>query len=152
MANMALRFQEAGANSLVLFNRFYQPDIDLDLLEVDPKVSLSHSGTSRIAMRWIAILKGRINLDFAATGGIHSGLDIIKMLLVGANVTQTASALLKNGIGYLKTLENEMVDWLTEKEYDSVEQMIGSMSQLKTPEPGAFERAQYMKAITNYKY
>jgi dihydroorotate dehydrogenase (fumarate) len=152
MANMALRFKEAGADALVMFNRFYQPDINLDELEVEPKVALSHSGSSRLAMRWIAILKGRINIDFAATSGIHTGKDVIKALLVGANVTMMASALLKNGIGYLKVIEKEMVDWLVEKEYESVEQMIGSMSQMKTPNPGAFERAQYMKALTSYKF
>ena len=152
MANMALRLQEAGANALVLFNRFYQPDIDLDNLEVDPKLSLSHSGTSRVAMRWIALLKGRVNTDFAATSGINSGQDVAKMLLVGANVTMLASALLKNGIDYLKVIEKQLVDWMTEKEYTSVEQMIGSMSQFKTPNPGAFERAQYMKALTSYKF
>ncbi|MFC2131061.1 dihydroorotate dehydrogenase-like protein [Bacteroidota bacterium] len=152
MANMALRFKEAGANALVLFNRFYQPDIDLETLEVDPKVSLSHSGISRLAMTWIAILKGRIDVDFAATSGIHTGLDAIKMFMVGANVTMIASALLKNGIEHIRTIEKEMVEWMTEKEYESVEQMTGSMSQSKTPDPGAFERAQYMKALTNYKY
>lgn len=152
MANMALRLKEAGADALVMFNRFYQPDINLDTLEVEPKVALSHSGSSRLAMRWIAILKGRINIDFAATSGIHTGKDVIKALLVGANVTMMASALLKNGIEYLKVIEKEMVDWLVEKEYKSVEQMIGSMSQIKTPNPGAFERAQYMKALTNYKF
>ncbi len=152
MANMAKRFKEAGADSLVMFNRFYQPDINLDELEVEPKVALSHSGSSRLAMRWIAILKGRVNLDFAATSGIHTGKDVIKSLLVGANAVMLASALLKNGIDYLKIIETEMVDWLTEKEYKSIEQMIGSMSQMKTPNPGAFERAQYMKALTSYKF
>lgn len=152
MANVALRIQEAGANALVLFNRFYQPDIDLENLEVDPKVSLSHSGTSTVAMRWIAMLKGRVNADFAATSGIHTGQDVAKMLLVGANVTMLASALLKNGIDYLKVIENQLVDWMIQKEYTSVEQMIGSMCQLRTPDPSAFERAQYMKAIINYKF
>ncbi|MFH1049475.1 MAG: dihydroorotate dehydrogenase-like protein [bacterium] len=152
MANMALRFKEAGADALVMFNRFYQPDINLDELEVEPKVALSHSGSSRLAMRWIAILKGRVNLDFAATSGIHTGKDVIKSLLVGANAVMLASALLKNGIDYLKVIEKEMVDWLTKNEYKSVEQMIGSMSQMKTPNPGDFERAQYMKALKNYVF
>jgi len=152
MANMALRFQEAGADSLVMFNRFYQPDINLEAMEVEPKVALSHTGISRLSMRWIAILKGRVNLDFAATGGIHKGTDVIKMLLVGANAVMITSAILKNGIEYLKTIEKEMVDWLTSNEYKSVQQMIGSMSQMKTPNPGAFERAQYMKALINYVY
>jgi dihydroorotate dehydrogenase (fumarate) len=152
MANMALRIQEAGANSLVLFNRFYQPDINLEELTVDPKISLSHSGTSRIVMRWIAILKGKLDLDFAATTGIHTGEDVIKMMMVGANAVMMASALLKNGIDYLKVVEKEIIDWMIKNDYESITQMIGSMSQMKIPDPGNYERAQYMKALTGYKF
>ena len=150
MANMAKKLDDARANALVLFNRFYQPDIDLETLEVFPNLLLSSPAAMRLPMRWIAILKGKIHADLASTGGVHNGLDAIKMLLVGANVTMFCSALLKNGIEYLKTIENEMVNWLTEKEYLSVEQMIGSMSQKKVTDPSAFERAQYMKALTKY--
>lgn len=150
MANMAKRLDNAGANALVLFNRFYQPDIDLESLEVYPNLLLSSPAAMRLPMRWIAILKGKIHADLAATGGIHNGLDAIKMLMVGANVTMFCSVLLKNGIEYLKTIESDMVNWLTEKEYESVNQMIGSMSQKKVSNPSAFERAQYMKALTKY--
>ena len=150
MANMAKRLDETGANALVLFNRFYQPDIDLETLEVFPNLLLSSPAAMRLPMRWIAILKGKLHADLAATGGIHTGEDAIKMLLVGANVTMFCSALLRNGIGYLKTIETDMINWLTEKEYESVAQMIGSMSQKKVTDPSAFERAQYMKALTKY--
>lgn len=150
MANMAKKLDDTGANALVLFNRFYQPDIDLENLEVYPNLLLSSPAAMRLPMRWIAILKGNIKADLAATGGIHTGEDALKMLLVGANVTMFTSALLKNGIGYLKTIESEIVNWLTEKEYESVSQMIGSMSQKKVTDPSAFERAQYMKALTKY--
>ncbi len=152
MANVALKTKEAGADALVLFNRFMQPDIDLEALEISPEASLSHAGLNRVTMRWIALLKGRINADFAATGGNHTGEDAAKMLLVGANVVMMASALLKNGVGHFKTVENELVKWMEKKEYESVEQLQGSMSQEKTPDPSSFERAQYMKALSNYKF
>jgi dihydroorotate dehydrogenase (fumarate) len=150
MANMAKKLDDAGANALVLFNRFYQPDIDLENLEVFPNLLLSSPAAMRLPMRWIAILTGKIRADLAGTGGIHTGEDAIKILMVGANVTMFCSALLRNGIGHLKTIESEMVNWLKVKEYESVEQMIGSMSQKKVKDPSAFERAQYMKAIKNY--
>lgn len=150
MANMAKKLDEAGANALVLFNRFYQPDIDLENLEVFPNLLLSSPAAMRLPMRWVAILKGNIHADLAATGGIHTGEDAVKMLLVGANVTMFCSALLKNGISHLKTIKSDIVNWLTVKEYESVSQMIGSMSQKKVSDPSAFERAQYMKALTKY--
>jgi dihydroorotate dehydrogenase (fumarate) len=151
MANMAQRLDGEGADALVLFNRFYQPDIDLENLEVKPHIVLSHSVSSRLPMRWIAILKGRIKADLAATSGIHTGLDVIKMLMVGANVTMLCSVLLKNGIEHLNVIRKEITDWMEAKEYESVKQMTGSMSQLKNANPTAFERAQYMKALTTYK-
>lgn len=151
MANMAHQLDIAGADALVLFNRFYQPDIDLENLEVKPNILLSHASSARLPLRWIAIMKGRIKADLAATSGIHSGTDAIKMLMAGANVTMLCSVLLKNGIEYLKVIEKQMLDWFTAKEYDSVQQMIGSMSQLKNADPSSFERAQYMKAISKYK-
>lgn len=150
MANMAKKLDDTGANALVLFNRFYQPDIDLENLEVFPNLLLSSPAAMRLPMRWIAILKGKINADLAATGGIHTGEDAIKMLLVGANVTMFCSSLLRNGIEHLKKIESDMISWLSEKEYESVSQMIGSMSQKKVTDPSAFERAQYMKALTKY--
>lgn len=150
-ANVIKMLDDAGANSFVLFNRFYQPDIDLNELEVKPNVLLSHSSAMRLPMRWIAMLKGRINADLAATSGVHTGEDVIKMMMVGANVTMLCSSLLKHGISHIKTVENQMKKWMTDHDYDSVEIMQGSMSQLKVPDPGTYERAQYMKALTKYK-
>jgi dihydroorotate dehydrogenase (fumarate) len=151
MANMAKKLDDAGANALVLFNRFYQPDIDLDNLDVIPNVLLSHSSAMRLPMRWIAILKGKLKADLAATSGINSGEDVIKMMMVGANVAMVCSSLLKNGISHIKTMENQMKQWMIEKEYESIKQMQGSMSQHKVSDPSAFERVQYMKAINKYK-
>ncbi|MBR9998867.1 MAG: dihydroorotate dehydrogenase-like protein [Cyclobacteriaceae bacterium] len=151
MANMAHRLDDAGANALVLFNRFYQPDIDLEEFEVKPNVILSTSHAMRLPMRWIAILKDKIAGDLAATSGIHTGVDVVKMLLVGSNVTMVCSALLKHGIFHIQNMENHLVEWMEQNEYQSVTEMIGAMSQQKTTEPSAFERAQYMKALTYYK-
>ena len=150
MANMAKRFHEAGATGLVLFNRFYQPDIDLETLEVRPNVLLSSPQSLRLPLRWIAILYKRVAIDFAATSGVHSGDDAAKLLLVGANVTMMASALLKNGIGHMATVEGQLRAWMEKHEYESVMQMRGAMSQVHSESPASFERAQYIKAITNY--
>ncbi|MBZ0308138.1 MAG: dihydroorotate dehydrogenase-like protein [Anaerolineae bacterium] len=152
MANMAQQLDENGADALVLFNRFYQPDIDLEALEVRPSVLLSTPQAMRLPLRWVAIFYGRIHADLAATSGIHTGQDVIKMLMAGANVTMMASALLRYGIDYLKNVEQEMREWMEEQEYESVQQMRGSLSQKKSANPGAFERAQYMRAISNYQY
>ena len=151
LANMAKRLDEAGANGLVLFNRFYQPDISLDDLEVQPSVLLSTPQALRLPLRWIAILHGRVHADLAATSGVHNARDVLKMLMVGANVTEMCSALLARGIDHLGVVEREMREWMEEHWYDSVEQLQGSMSQMKCPDPSAFERAQYMRALTNYK-
>lgn len=147
---MAKKFDEAGADSLVLFNRFYQPDINLDELEVEPHIILSNPTDLRLPMRWIAILKGRIFADLAATSGIHYGEDVIKMLLVGSNVTMLCSTLLRYGVDYVKDIQDEVVEWMTEHEYESVMQLQGSMSQLNVADPSSYERAQYMKALNNY--
>ncbi|MCX7879368.1 MAG: dihydroorotate dehydrogenase-like protein [Ignavibacteria bacterium] len=151
-ANMAKRIVEAGANALVLFNRFYQPDVDLENLEVKPSITLSTSHANRLPMRWIAILKHKLNCDFAATSGIHTSDDVVKMLLVGANVTMLCSALLKNGVFYLLQLERELIEWMVEHEYSSVQEMIGVMSREKASNPNVYERAQYVRAITSYKF
>jgi dihydroorotate dehydrogenase (fumarate) len=151
MANMAKRFDDAGAAALVLFNRFYQPDIDLETLEVRPHLLLSTPQAQRLPLRWIAILFGHLRADLAATGGIHTGLDAAKMLLAGATVTMMASALLTNGSHYLHTVENELLAWMKEHEYESVAQVRGALSQQYTQDPAAYERAQYMKALTYYK-
>jgi dihydroorotate dehydrogenase (fumarate) len=148
--NMAKRFCDAGANGLVMFNRFYQPDIDLENLEVSPNVLLSTPQAMRLPMRWIAVLHGRINCSLAATSGIHTGEDVIKMLMVGADCTMVCSALLKNGIGHIGSMLREMKSWMEANEYASVAQMKGSLSQKSCPDPTAFERANYMKAVKSY--
>lgn len=150
LANMAKRFDEAGADSLVLFNRFYQPDIDINALEVRPNILLSSPQAMRLPMRWIAILYGRIRPDLAATGGISHGQDCIKMLMAGAKVTHVCSVLMRHGIEHLRVLEREMIHWMEENEYESVKQMQGSMSQINCPNESAFERVQYMKGIQSY--
>ncbi len=151
MANMASQFDKVGVDALVLFNRFYQPDINLEDYEVVPNILLSQSQAMRLPMRWIAILKDKISCDLAATSGIHTGTDVIKMLLVGANVTMICSSLLKHGISHVKNILDHMQNWMLEREYNSVSQLQGSMSQKKTSDPSSYERAQYMKAITKYQ-
>jgi len=146
-ANMARRLDEAGADGLVLFNRFYQPDIDLEELEVRPNVLLSTPQALRLPLTWIGILFGRVRASLAATSGVHNAEDVVKLLMVGANVTMLCSALLRHGINHLRHLEHELRNWMEEHEYESVAQMQGSMSQLRCPDPGAFERAQYMRAV-----
>lgn len=151
MANMAKRLDDAGANALVLFNRFYQPDIDLETLDVVPNVILSTPQAMRLPLTWVGILYKQIKADMAATSGIHSGEDAIKMLLAGATVTMMTSALLKNGIDHLRLVEQELREWMEKHEYESVSQMRGSVSQLHAADPAAFERVQYMRALTTYR-
>jgi dihydroorotate dehydrogenase (fumarate) len=151
LANIARRLDEAGADGLVLFNRFYQPDIDLDELEVVPRVLLSTPQAMRLPMRWIAILYKRVAANLAATSGIHKAEDVIKMLMAGANVTMLCSVLLKHGIDQIRVIESGLTSWMEEHEYRSVIQMQGSMSQINCPDPSAFERAQYMKALQSFK-
>ena len=139
-ANMAKRLDDAGADGLVLFNRFYQPDIDLDELEIRPNVLLSTPQALRLPLTWIGILFGRIQASLAATSGVHDPQDVIKLLMVGADVTMLCSSLLRNGIDHLRQIENGIVEWMEQHEYESVDQMQGSMSQLRCPDPGAFER------------
>jgi dihydroorotate dehydrogenase (fumarate) len=150
MANMAARLAAAGASGLVLFNRFVQPDILLDELEVAPRLVLSNSDESRLALRWIAILRGRVNASLAATGGAHTAEDVLKLLLAGADCVMLASSLLRRGPNHVAALVNGVEKWLTEREYVSVEQMKGSLSQQACPDPAAFERNNYMKALTSY--
>lgn len=151
MANMAKRLVDAGANGLVLFNRFYQPDIDLEQLEVVPNILLSTPMAMRLPLRWIAILYGRLNVSFAATSGIHRATDVIKMIMAGADVTMLCSVLMRYGIEQISVIEKEMIGWMEEHEYESVAQMKGSMSQKSCPDPSAFERAQYMRALATTK-
>jgi dihydroorotate dehydrogenase (fumarate) len=151
MANMAHRLDQAGAAGLVLFNRFYQPDIDLETLEVKPGVTLSTSQDMRLPMRWVAILYGRVKASLAATSGIETTEDVLKMLMAGADVAQMASSLLKNGPQRIKEILTQMDQWMLEHEYISVAQMKGSMSQKSVADPAAYERAQYMKALQAFK-
>jgi dihydroorotate dehydrogenase (fumarate) len=151
MAHVASCLDGAGANALVLFNRFYQPDIDLEELEVRPNVILSTPHAMRLPLRWIAILYGRVKADLAATSGIHTARDVLKMVMAGASVTMMCSAILQNGIGHIRKLESEIRAWMEEHEYESIGQMRGSMSQLKCPDETAFERAQYMRTLKTYR-
>jgi dihydroorotate dehydrogenase (fumarate) len=150
-ANMALRMAKAGADGLVLFNRFYQPDLDLEELRVVPNLALSSSHELRLPMRWIAILHGKVPLDLALTSGVHTHLDVLKGLMAGAKVTMMASELLRKGIYRIDEIVNSMKAWMEEHEYESVTQMQGSMSQLNVAEPDAFERANYMKVLQSWR-
>ena len=150
VANMCGRLDAAGANGLVLFNRFYQPDYDLEALEVVPNLILSNSHELLLRLHWIAVLYGSIKADMALTGGVHSATDVIKAMMAGAKVAMMTSALLKRGISYLDTIATELLIWLGEHEYDSIRQMQGSMSRNAVPQPKAFERANYMKVLGSY--
>jgi len=150
-ANMAKRLDDHGANGLVLFNRFYQPEINLETLEVEHSVLLSTPQARRLPMRWVAILYGRIAADLAATSGIHNAQDVLRMLMVGSKVTMLCSVLYKMGLDYVKVIEREMVKWMEEHEYESVQQLQGSLSQKNCPDPSAFERAQYMRILTSWR-
>lgn len=152
LAHLAQRMDAAGADGLVLFNRFYQPDIDLEALELKPNVLLSTPQAMRLPLTWIGILHGRIKASLAATSGIHGPEDVIKLLMVGADVTMLCSALLRNGTNHLRAVEAGLRNWMEAHEYESVEQMKGSMSQLRCPDPSAFERAQYMRAIKSMQH
>jgi dihydroorotate dehydrogenase (fumarate) len=149
-ANMAKRLDAAGANGLVLFNRFYQPDIDLDSLEVKPNILLSTPMAMRVPLRWVALLYGRIQANLAATSGIHRAGDVLKMLMAGADVTMLCSALIRHGIPQIGVIERDLIAWMQENEYESVTQLKGSLSQKNCPDPAAFERAQYMKALCQF--
>jgi dihydroorotate dehydrogenase (fumarate) len=150
MANMAAKLTKAGASGLVLFNRFLQPDIDLEELEVSPRLVLSTSDELRLALRWIAILRGRVDVSLAATGGAHTPQDVLKLLLAGADCVMLASSLLAKGPGHVGALVRGVQGWMTEHEYTSVAQLKGSLSQESCPDPAAFERANYMKALQSY--
>lgn len=150
LPHFAKRLAEAGADGLVLFNRFYQPDFDLENLEVMPNLVLSNSDELRLPLRWIAILYGKVKADLALTSGVHSGEDAIKAIMAGANVAMTTSALLKGGIHALQEILAGMESWMTEHEYESVTQMRGSMSQGAVADPAAFERANYMKVLNSF--
>ncbi|MGK9477968.1 dihydroorotate dehydrogenase-like protein [Melioribacter sp. OK-6-Me] len=151
MANMAKQLDEAGADALVLFNRFYQPDFDLEKLEVVPNLVLSTNWEMRLPLRWIAILYGQIKASLAATSGIHSHEDAIKVIMAGADVAMVCSELLTNGIGRITEILKGIENWMEENEYESITMMKGSMSQKSVAEPALFERANYMKMLQSYK-
>lgn len=150
MASMAQRLDKAGAKGLVLFNRFYQPDFDLEKLEVTPNLNLSTSNDLRLRLTWVGILWGKVKADMAITGGVHTGPDVVKCMMAGAKVAMMTSALLKHGIPHLATVLKELTGWMEEKEYASIQQMQGSMSQKKVAQPAAFVRANYMKVLRSY--
>ncbi len=150
LPHLANQLVEAGANGLVLFNRFIQPDLDIETLEVTPNVVLSNSNELRLPLRWIAILYGRVAADMALTSGVHTAQDVLKSLMAGASVTMLASELLANGTQRVSAILDEMQNWMEKYEYVSVQQMQGSMSQKAVAEPAAFERANYMKALSSY--
>ncbi len=150
-ANMAKRLVDAGASGLVLFNRFYQPDFDLENLEVVPNLVLSGPYALRLPLRWTAILYGRLKTDLAVTSGVHRHEDVLKTMMAGANVAQMASELLRSGLGRIREILTGMNDWMEEHEYVSVSQMRGSMSQKHVAEPAVFERANYMKVLQSFR-
>jgi dihydroorotate dehydrogenase (fumarate) len=148
--HFAKRLEAAGANGLTIFNRFYQPDIDLETLEVLPKLELSTPSEALLRIRWTALLYGRTNLSLAVTGGFHQTPDILKALLAGADVVQLCSVLLKEGVGRLTEILAELETWLDAHEYDSIEQLKGSVSQQNAIDPSAYERANYVRVLDNY--
>jgi len=149
-ANMARRLEEAGADALVLFNRFYQPDLDLDRLEVVSSLTLSQPYELLLRLHWVAVLYGRVEADLAVTGGVHEARDVLKAMMAGANVAMMASALLKRGIPHLATVRRELAAWMEEHEYESIRQMRGSLSQRSAANPEAYERANYVKVLSSY--
>jgi dihydroorotate dehydrogenase (fumarate) len=151
VAAMAKRLAAAGANGLTLFNRFYQPEIDIELLEMRPNLLLSTPHDLRLPMRWIALLHGRHPLDLAASSGVHRGSDVVRLLMAGACVTQVVGALLRHGPGRLRSLEEELRIWLAHHDTSSVAEMIGCMSQLRCPTPQEYERVQYMRMLQTFQ-
>ena len=149
--HMAKLLDRVGVDALVLFNRFYQPDIDIDTLDVSPVVRLSNPHALLLRIRWLAAIFGHVQCSMAATGGVHSGRDAIKALMAGASAVQLTSALLAKGMDQLAAIRSEVDHWMTENEYASVEQMVGSMSLLRCPDPAAFERANYMKVLQSWQ-
>jgi len=151
LPNFAKRLVDAGADGLVLFNRFYQPDFDLDELEIVHSLDLSTSSDLRLPLRWISILHGKVDADFALTSGVHTYMDVLKAMMAGAKVAMTASNLLHNGEQAIGPILSELEAWMREREYESIQQMQGSMSQKSVKEPAAFERANYMKVLNSFR-
>lgn len=150
LPNLAASLAGAGASGLVLFNRFIQPDLDIEKLEVDPTLKLSTSAELLLPLRWMALLYGRVEVDLALTSGVHNGVDLIKAIMAGANVAMVASEFVANGVERASEILAELENWMSAYEYDSIEKMHGSMSQKNVANPAAFERANYMKALQSY--
>ena len=150
LPNLIKRLTDAGADGFVLFNRFIQPDLDIENMEVDTTLHLSTSAELLLPLRWMALLFGRIDADLALTSGVHTGVDLVKSVIAGANVAMVASEFVANGVARATDMLAEMENWMTAYEYSSVEQMRGSMSQKTVENPAAFERANYMKALQTY--
>jgi len=151
LPNFAKRLAASGASGLVLFNRFYQPDINIEDLEVAPSLHLSDSSELLLRLRWMAILESIPNLDFSLSGGVHTGSDAVKALMSGATTVQMVSCLLKNGPGYLEKIITEVRDWMAEHEYASVKELRGCMSYRKCPDPGGYERANYLRVLQTWR-
>ena len=151
LPNFAKRLADAGVNGIVLFNRFYQPDLDLDNLEVVHNLKLSTSDDLRLPLRWISILHGKVQADLAITSGVHDHLDVLKSMMVGAKVAMLASELLHNGYGRIPAILTDLQVWMQMHEYTSIQQMQGSMSQQSVATPAAFERANYMRVLNSYR-
>ena len=151
LAHFAQRLDNHGVAGLVLFNRFYQPDFDVEALEVTPTLRLSDSSELLLRLRWLAILHGRLRASLAASGGVHTGLDAVKALMAGADAVQVVSALLKKGPERLRTLRQELETWMVEHEYESLDQLRGSLSLLRCPDPAAHERANYVTILQSWR-
>ena len=151
MANVAKRLDEAGADGLVLFNRFYQPDIDVESLEVEPTLKLSDSSELNLRLRWLAVVSGHVRASLAASGGVHTHLDVVKAVMTGAHAVQVVSAILQHGPDVIRRMREGLTQWLEEHEYDSLEQMRGSMNLLRCPDASMFERANYIRILQGYK-
>jgi dihydroorotate dehydrogenase (fumarate) len=151
LARLVRRLDDQGADGVVLFNRFYQPDIDVDALEVVPRLHLSQATELLPRLRWLAILSGRVRASLAVTGGVHTGLDAVKAVMAGAHAVQMVSALLREGPGHLRRVREDLATWLAEHEYDSLRQMQGSMSLERCPDPAAFERGNYMRVLQSWR-
>jgi dihydroorotate dehydrogenase (fumarate) len=149
-AHFARRLDEAGVDALVLFNRFYQPDFDLERLEVVPSLTLSRSPELLLRLHWVAILYGHIRADLAVTGGVHTAIDVLKAMMAGARVAMMTSALLEHGVGHLVRVRADLVAWMETHEYESIRQMQGSMSHRSVADPAAFERANYLRVLGSY--
>lgn len=151
MANMAKRLDDAGADGMVLFNRFYQPDIDVESLEVEPTLKLSDSSELNLRLRWLAVVSGHVRASLAVSGGVHTHIDAVKAVMTGAHAVQVVSGILQQGPDIIRRMREGLTQWLEEHEYDSLEQMRGSMNLLRCPDASMFERANYIRILQGYK-